>query len=538
VQTGYLLAPSASWDGTLAWGGRTPPADPTRTTFKPAAHFGIVPFQDVAGSSGEFTIPVLAYCKGGIASVQFWCEGSTVTVTSKSKISEYGGRPFEAYKCSLDLSAFPASTNGPLQVYATITPSDGSAQARVISLTLYRDSGSAPKNVAYCGPAGNDTTGDGTQGNPYLTIYRARDHIRTAQTDVGGGTVYCLAGSYTFGPASGQSDAATANRWVTVMPAPGVSRSSVIITSQPSSTGIRVTKLRIKDFTIDQTTYYSISTSYSAGPLRYLWLDGVDCTGPGRTVTGTTVHSGSAWTGGRYVTDSTCTQYRDGWESYLLVRNSHILVNGADAFSSSRCVICSDAFDVDATGTAFHPDIFQMNGSLENLLLYGVRGYSSTSSQGIFQNGGDTATISDIAAVNCIMNCVGNTQFLNSNVLHWVLYNNTFRLSAVLIRDNSGSANTFNNFEFNQNVFQQLSATDATPAAAMSAASVSYNHFQTGSTFGTNFTTGTIDVDGNDTPTSSQLRPSGTSRLVVCDIWGNDRPVAGNAIGPVEAAAP
>jgi hypothetical protein len=538
----YLIAPSASWDGTLTWGGRTPPTDPTRTTFKPAAQFGIVPFQDVSGSSGEFTIPVLAYCKGGIASVQFWCEGNTVTVTSKTKISEYSGRPFEAYKCALDLSAFPASTNGPIEVYATITPNDGSAQARVISIALYRDSGTAVKPVRYVATTGNDTTGDGTEGNPFLTIWQARQSIRTALggSEVGGSTIYLSAGTYTYGPASPSGTGTAIERWLTIQPKSGVSRASVILNGQGSTSGLRSNKVHIKDITFDQTAFWRPDNGGGTVTTEHLWLDGTYHTGPGRTVDNTNPH-GSSWSSGVYVTDAYATAFRDGWTGLLLARNCEIGTIGADGFSNSRAVVSCLIDEVDNTGTAFHPDIYQITeNGIENAVVYGLIGKTTISVQGVFSNGNDVGgNIRDIAIVNSIVQCNGNNQWSDQNVSHWVCWNNNFRTGGWGVRDNDVvQDNTFAHFDLQQNLFAEFSTTGANPAAAIAAGTASYNHFESGSTFGTNASTGTADVDGSDTPTSSQLRPSGTSQLTVCDIWGNTRPSTGTAIGPVEAAAP
>lgn len=129
------IAPSGSWSGTAGSGGGAP-TDPTRTTFKPTAHFTIPPYQDVVS---DFDIPVMAFAKGGIEKVRFYVEGNTVDVTSPIRYTEHEGRPYEAYVARLDASEF--SRDGAFRVYAEVYPNDATAQRRVISMDLWFNGG-------------------------------------------------------------------------------------------------------------------------------------------------------------------------------------------------------------------------------------------------------------------------------------------------------------------------------------------------------------------------------------------------------------
>lgn len=128
------VGPGAAWNGTAGSGG-TAPTDPTRTTAKPAAQW-LVP--DMRVLAADMQIGLDADALGGVASVQFWVEGNTVTVTT-AVLATPNGVTVEGYFITLSASAFAAHQSGSAAtIYATVTPSDGTMQARVIGpLTVY-----------------------------------------------------------------------------------------------------------------------------------------------------------------------------------------------------------------------------------------------------------------------------------------------------------------------------------------------------------------------------------------------------------------
>lgn len=100
---------------------------------------------------------------------------------------------------------------------------------------------------------GNDTTGDGSSGNPYATITKCRVEIRTAQSlstnstaNLGGGTIYLKAGTYT--PPDESIATYNYNAAITISAAPGVDREDVVI--QVSSYRTRIVNVRFVGVTL------------------------------------------------------------------------------------------------------------------------------------------------------------------------------------------------------------------------------------------------------------------------------------------------
>jgi len=89
--------------------------------------------------------------------------------------------------------------------------------------------GTLPATIKYVSGSGNDTTGDGSSGNPYRTLSKAITAISSAQGgDVGGGHIKCKAGTYNFS----HTGAATAKRHLVIEADTGVSPTSIQINSQ------------------------------------------------------------------------------------------------------------------------------------------------------------------------------------------------------------------------------------------------------------------------------------------------------------------
>lgn len=113
--------------------------------------------------------------------------------------------------------------------------------------------GTPPAGAKWVATTGNDTTGDGTQGNPYLTIIKAIQNI------VGGGTVIVKDGTYT-----GET-----TNWI--------SSNRVTI---PSGSAGNFTTIRAENRFGVRINYPSPSTVYGDAPVllgpstSYVWVDG------------------------------------------------------------------------------------------------------------------------------------------------------------------------------------------------------------------------------------------------------------------------
>lgn len=139
----------------------------------------------------------------GIAKVAFSATGGTsshteaLDVTSKSVLavnaairSEFGSRlppKAEFYTWNLDLSSFTAGET--ITITAVVWPVVGQAsEKRTLTLTIFKDDGSSFNGTRYVSNSGNDTTGDGSQGNPYRSIMKAAVWFRANGKK--GGTIY------------------------------------------------------------------------------------------------------------------------------------------------------------------------------------------------------------------------------------------------------------------------------------------------------------------------------------------------------------
>lgn len=117
------IAPSGSWDGTTSWGGRAIPTESGTVhgsgwtgkaicAFDEPQHLWIVDDNEliVAAKTGD---------SSGIASVEFWLEGSTTTVTSKTHNSTKNTTGF-----AVTIQP-PAGTDGYAELYAKVIPVNG-----------------------------------------------------------------------------------------------------------------------------------------------------------------------------------------------------------------------------------------------------------------------------------------------------------------------------------------------------------------------------------------------------------------------------
>ena len=131
------VGPGPRWNGAPLSGG-TPPADPVRTTAKPAIHW-LIP-SDLRLVS-NLTMGVDADANGGVKQVDFWVEGQVQTVTAPSIYTDTdangASRSRYGYWITLNASAFKIiSTTGEARIYATAVPNDTTMQNRVIGYDL------------------------------------------------------------------------------------------------------------------------------------------------------------------------------------------------------------------------------------------------------------------------------------------------------------------------------------------------------------------------------------------------------------------
>lgn len=138
--------------------------------------------------SGTVTVEAVAWHIDGIASVELKATDGSTTVTSTQTVmtdsAYFDHRYFfdslqkvAVYKASLNLSTL---ADGAITISAVATPNGASTGNRVktVSWTLWNNTGGTKTKVQKYvdGSAGNDTTGDGSSGNPWATLAKGIQH--------------------------------------------------------------------------------------------------------------------------------------------------------------------------------------------------------------------------------------------------------------------------------------------------------------------------------------------------------------------------
>ena len=381
------------------------------------ARWNFVPCQTF---NQPFNIGVVAFHAYGINRVEFSLNGGAWTAVAQTRQNPESGSV--EYFVRVDPSVLAA---GEAEVRAVIYPNVG--RCRVLGGSL-RDAdaergeygmffsadpaGTLPATQRFVSPTGSDTAGDGSVTNPFKTIMKAAKAIATANGGkADGGFINLLPGDHVFGTYSFSLLTTTDRRWLTIRPAPGISSDQAPIVAAANSTGIAVPHVRFFDITFkpNGTSNTVIRTNTSTTAPRFVWLDGCKLFGAGRTISGDW-YSGwqRVWATNNFVTNS-----MNGLSGEL-VRNCIVDVVGSDAFSGARLVVNSNVRKIDRTGTAFHPDFFQLYAAagtvLENRIVYGCTMIEPSLTQGLFA--GDGIAIKDIAFVDVVVRSDNTAGFM------------------------------------------------------------------------------------------------------------------------------
>lgn len=208
----------------------------------------------------NFVLACNAFHRLGVACVRFDATGQTssvnanayvtsVTKTQRTRTSLYG----QAYQTTITLSAF---TQGELidcrfRVYPKIgdasavidTDSYTASTDEVLGAnkaTITCDKNAALDTIKYVATTGNDSTGDGSSGNPYLTIGKA--------IGVGANIVRLKAGTHNmFGSAPASP---TNSEWVVIQPDSGQDYTTVTVQHAASNQGPGTTRCKISGCTV------------------------------------------------------------------------------------------------------------------------------------------------------------------------------------------------------------------------------------------------------------------------------------------------
>jgi hypothetical protein len=116
-------------------------------------------------------------------------------------------------------------------------------------LVVLNGYGTLPYFAVYISPNGNDTTGDGSQANPFNSMGRALKHFKTNYGKADGGTIYLMEGVNLISVgAYSNHGCQTFERYLTFRPAPGLTREQVKLNGNPAG-GLRVNFIKVEDVT-------------------------------------------------------------------------------------------------------------------------------------------------------------------------------------------------------------------------------------------------------------------------------------------------
>lgn len=354
---------------------------------KVIARWDVVPFVEFTDT---MNIGVVAFHANGIERVEFSANGGAWTSVSQMRYNASVG--VWEYFATLRASDFP---DGLIELRARVFPKlagvprvlqGGLQNTRVggVNHLAFRNGqhamwvnansrGTLAKGTVYASGTGSDTTGDGSQGNPFRTISRALTRLDNQRGTSEGSTVYLMPGEYTWNSPTAFASPAnvirTSTRWVTVAAAPGVSASDVRISTSD------VGGLRTKLLRAERVTFFSAGGPRTPTAMdTLLWADNCRNTSTSPFVGG---GFGTGSWSGIYVTGCEADTVMSCFRSATFVRNS-VGRNFSDTpIGSDATVINVSVSEFVRNPNGDHADIihwfFNTPGTRENRVIYGLR---------------------------------------------------------------------------------------------------------------------------------------------------------------------
>lgn len=504
------LVPGGGWTGPTAEPGQV--GSGSGSDAKAIARWDVVPHQTF---NQDFQVGVVAFHVNQIDRVEMAVDGGpwvpiyVPTVNPRTGVAEYWA----------NLSALNHST-GTVEVRAIAYPTVG--EPRLLpSMELFADpNDQAEVQVRYISQTGSDSSGDGSESNPFRTARKAGRDIQSDSSDgtADGGIIYCLAGNIVL--EDGGSPVTTSERWCTIMPAPGLTKDDVNIVA--TNDNLETKLVRLKDVTIHSAVKSGFSNNdISSGDEVCLgWFDDCLFQGNGQTTTisSLTFVAHSRFTA-YYATDCELRDDKNGLTYATMLRNCHIQSIGSDAFKNGRCIINCSVDDVHSGNTGWHADIVQYTRSQQNNILYGIHA-TNCKAQGIFCKP-SSLNLTGTAIVNVLIEEIASLKSeWESNSSHVLLWNCSFIDHAFYFTGNGSNVSVCNNY------FEKWGST---PGGAI----VDNNHYRNGgSTPGTNVTTGGSIAGLFLDAANDDFRPDPNE-----DLYGPNRPsLINEPLTPCDAA--
>lgn len=518
---------------------------------QPAARWTDVPYQVRTGS---VRVGVAAFHINGINRVEFIANGgAAVSVSAMARNPDTG---LDEYYATLDLTGV---SDGLIEIRAIVYPNtagtprvlegDWRPSANEVphedgehAFFLWSNtSGTYTRTPLYISPTGNDSTGNGTLGTPYLTLGKCTQVLHDAHGSLDGCEVRCAAGTYSFSlTKSGGGESTATNRWFTIAAASGVAATDVIL-----QYGADVTPklVRFSGVTCMGTATGQFFTMAVGGECCWLSNGSRATNNLGRG----TLPDVGFWENicGRFITESSWVDLNYGPQICSLLRNVTITTIAEDVVSRSGAVFNLTVSDVAAEETEFHSDYFQLQAAdtYDNIVHYGVRITNAQAQMFLFQG---PTLVKNSAFVNMMMDGTAEpgvyTQF-NCPMSHIMFLNMTLKQAFLF---NAGSVTVDTHCAFVGNVFSSVVVDPSDPPllVEVSAAKWESNHFVTPSGYGI-YAIGTDQSSGawativeddealDFTPISASPLLDRFTRIVPTDVAGTARPTT-CAVGAYE----
>jgi hypothetical protein len=488
IQAQAVLVPGSGFLGPTAQPPTVGPGLPGSNA-KAIAHWDIVPFQTF---TGNLNIGVVAFHRNGIDRVEFsakggpWTPATTMTLNPQTSVTEYWvtlrATDLADGPVEVRAIAYPKTAGVPRVVSYNYQVNGG---PEVFGCQLYANANNTmPAQVRCVSPSGSNSNNGLTPSTAYATILHAAQQIQSAQGgDAGGGTIYLMPNQNWAVPSL--SGISAANRWLTISGAPGTTADQVVFASGAYN-GLPGGLLKIKNLRL-QGPNMEIG-----GQGGGIWFEGVKSMGTDPyNDTGGTSSVTTNKPKGIYVTESYYEYLTVPLVRQHLTRNVELLEIGDDLFHTPRCVINVTSHDHGKVNTAFHSDFVGWADSLqgifstENYIFYNVKSYDCGDIQGIYDDDyGGGWTRNCVAFINVLIDRIapsaGNGQWSGSiNTNHFLLWHVTH--DTISFKLNTPNVT---------NLSVKGCSWDGITAGSQYNSSFDNNHFASGSSYGTNATTG------------------------------------------------
>lgn len=552
----YVLRPGTGFAGPSLPDQTIDNEDQTQLGWdeKAIARWDVMPYQTF---DNYFSVGVVAFHMNGIKEVDFSVNGGAWTaVRSMTRNPQTGVTEYTAMLRATDFA------DGQIEVRAIAYPTVG--QPRVLggavtnngtqSIYLYANANhTLPQPILYVATTGDDLNGDGSASRPFASLKKA------SQMSPSGASIYLQPGTYTFDtPSVGYN---TNDRWITITPAPGVTRDQIIL--RPSGLSLRVCHLAVSNVRVDCTVggdFDGWKPSSGVWTDSAIWVDNCEIfSSLGKDHTPSIQPAiGNGWVSS-FLTDSTIHDFPGhSVQTVSLLRNVEIYNIEFDAIDNPQLVINTNIHDMTDNAVGDHNDAIQYypDHSDMNSIVYGAKA-TNVAGQLLFgglllesQGGPHEGVFSNVAVVNFLgtssfgpsaspeASQIGGGQGRNSE--HLLFYNITLPNQSFYFTDQLGA--TFKNTVVGGCAFWRFYSTFTTGVTLNTSHIIDYanesNGFHLPSVY-TDYTTGDPGfialprADGTYSPTGdfhllsgSILRNRGMVLLARVDIENHARSLA------------